>query len=607
MSVQIIKPAVARRLRITPGMVEDFVWDPCLAAWFFLGIKFDLFQRVRLKTFWLVPLGIDSSGFTSGKTIVDWAYMQLRCLLIPEHIGVVYYPSFQTGIRTFWPYYYRVGGNQYFRAHLGRLDEEGEEEGKAKTRAAGCYVANFRNGSRVEMPAPSIMKESTTQLSTRFNTSLFEEWPQFDAAGDSINRSLITRNTKPSFGNQHHPLWTNHVKFTATAKTQLHPAFARVRKIDAMVRKGNPKVFHIRFSYKDFSPGFKDADGRDVRMDDSIRTARGMMTESEWLGEAFGIWGKNTSGWYPENDLLRCVEIGSALKIRPAASRSEDARWMNLAPAEAEAIRYFEGVDPAPAQSARNDDGAIAILRARPLIRPESGYSDSPGDYDLSWAKLRRLRDADSSEWSGLMHESHRAFVLAKILMDMGAAGGGLFVKKDLAKPRQKINGVEGVECTPILSLEDMGVRGHFILHAFKRKDPGIERLWGQMAGDDVLLDTAHVEMRSAVQRALPKWPKRYTEWTQEELLNMGEENIWSLRNLDTALDQFGNIGVAMSEDRQSYDLTKNGARQFHAAKGKKDFQMAMMLAWIAFLIWLRYDAGALTQKEEDMGMIWGG
>lgn len=286
-----------------------------------------------------------------------------------------------------------------------------------------------------------------------------------------------------------------------------------------------------------------------------------------------------------------------------------------------DSIRYFGGVDPAPAQSARNDDGSIAILRARLISggegmdasarRPYQGeetprFSDSPSDYETSWCYLRRLRDADSSQWSGIIHGLHRGFSLSKLLMDMGASGGGLYIKKDLAKPRQKIEGIE-TECTPIVALDEMAIRGHFILHAFKRSDPGIELLCGKMAGDDVLLDWAHTEMRQAVMKGQTRWPKRYSECTQDELLRLGEENIWSLRNLEASLDQFQNIGVAMTEDKSSFDLTKNGARQFSAAKGRKDHQMSMMLAWIAFLIWLRFDGGAHTQSEEDATGFYGG
>lgn len=594
--VQIHTPSIPKRLQITPTMVDDFIWDPCLSAYFFLGLKFDWFQRARLKMMWHFPVGIDSSGFTSGKTIVNWAYMQLRCLIIPDHVGVVYYPTFENGKRTFWEYYSRVK-TPIFQAHIGRFDEEGEEEGKAKSRGGGCFKLYFRNGSRLEMPAPSLMKDSITQASLRFNTSLFEEFTHIDTMSDAINSQLIGRNTRPSFGNQFHPIWTNHAKFTAPAKTQLHPAYTRVKMVDSEIKKGDPTRFHIRFCYKDFSPGFKDANGKSVRMEKAIREKKLNSTPAEALGEIYGIWGKNTVGWYTEFDILRCVELGKIAKIYPAASRSDDDRRYG----PKEIIRYFGGVDPAPAEAKKNDDGAIAVLRLREIAkRPDGSISDNMADYKASWAYVRVLRRASIGEWSGRIHLLHKGFGLSKIVMDLGAGGGGGYIKKELSKDRQEVELGRTVETTPILTLEDVGIRGQFILHGFKRSDPGFERLFGKMAGDDVLIDMAHQEMRTAISKGMIEWMKPFEEWEQEEKLVLGEENIHTIRNVTAAQTQFMNIGVDMEEDKQTYKLTRNGARSFSAIKGRKDIQTAMMNSWMAALIWLRYDAGAGGQQNDD-------
>src|SRR5690348_9302758 len=83
-AMNVITPAIPKRLTVTQTMMEDFLCDPVLAAKVILGLDLDAFQRCRLRYMWWIPELIDCSGFSSGKTIVDWAYIQLRCILIPE-------------------------------------------------------------------------------------------------------------------------------------------------------------------------------------------------------------------------------------------------------------------------------------------------------------------------------------------------------------------------------------------------------------------------------------------------------------------------------------------------------------------------------------------
>ena len=69
--------------------------------------------------------------------------------------------------------------------------------------------------------------------------------------------------------------------------------------------------------------------------------------------------------------------------------------------------------------------------------------------------------------------------------------GGGQWIKPELAKSKAVVNGVEK-EVTPLITPDDMStVRGSFILHFMRRRDPGIEKLFLEMAGDDVLVDGA--------------------------------------------------------------------------------------------------------------------
>ena len=194
-------------------MWEEFLCDPVLAAWVIFRIKLDAFQACRLRYLWWTQSVMDSSGVSSGKTIVEWMFVNLRAILIPDQESAVYYPVFETLKNSFWEYYAKVRA-PIFRAQLGKPQlEDGEEEGGDGTvHGAACYKAYFRNGNKVLGPAPSFMKDAVTQASLRVNTLVIEEWTHIDAASDGIDKQLIDRTTRPSW-NQYHPIWGNHIVF----------------------------------------------------------------------------------------------------------------------------------------------------------------------------------------------------------------------------------------------------------------------------------------------------------------------------------------------------------------------------------------------------------
>jgi len=319
--VQIITPVIPKRLTVTAQMLEDFLCDPVLGFKVILGIDLDVFQRCRLKYYWWVPEVIDSSGFSSGKTIVDWGYVQLRCILLSysgsAHDAGVYYPVFETGKRTFWRYYSTVTA-PIFSAHLGRLDETGEEKGSAKVQGAACYMAYFKNGATVAMPAPSFMKNAFSQSSLRFNTMLIDEWTHIDASSDGIDSQLIGRVTKESW-NQSHPIWSNHITFSAPAKTQLHPAHERYSANEKQVKRGNPDYATISYNFKDYSdlPTRDGGTFKKFRVQRTIDTLRDKLDRADALGEVFGVWSKSGKGWFTEEAILSCVELGRQRNLEP--------------------------------------------------------------------------------------------------------------------------------------------------------------------------------------------------------------------------------------------------------------------------------------------------
>jgi len=278
---------------------------------------------------------------------------------------------------------------------------------------------------------------------------------------------------------------------------------------------------------------------------------------------------------------------------------------------------FFEGVDPAPSDSHRSDQGALVLGAATPRTQPTSSekeevtLSDNPADwyFDYVYARVLTHREkATSRQWSGLIHEHHRAFGLEKILMDPGAGGGGIFVQRELRSPRQLIQGIE-TEVTPIADQVDgprLVARAHFILHMFKRGDPGIEMVWPgeggrSLAGDELLKDGLYSAMKEAVDGAMVAWPGPTADWYADhkaEVESWTEERRWALKNLDAATKQLGNIMVATKEDGTQL-FTARGARQFSSA-GRDDIALASMLCRGAFLIWLRSDDWRATASPDD-------
>lgn len=279
-------------------------------------------------------------------------------------------------------------------------------------------------------------------------------------------------------------------------------------------------------------------------------------------------------------------------------------------------VFFFEGVDPAPSDSLRSDKGALVVGAATPRGQMkedgEWSLSDNWSDwyFDYVYARVLSSREkASSRQWSGIIHEHHRAFGFEKILMDPGAGGGGIFIQRELRSPKQLIQGVE-TEVTPIADQVDgprLVVRASFILHMFKRGDPGIELVWPgeggkSQAGDDLLKDSFFASMKQAVDGTVVAWPGPVSDWYGErraEVESWSEERRWALKNLDAATVQLGNITVATTDEGKEL-FTKRGARQFSSV-GKDDIALASMLCFGAFLIWLRSDDWRQRAEPDDV------
>lgn len=250
---------------------------------------------------------------------------------------------------------------------------------------------------------------------------------------------------------------------------------------------------------------------------------------------------------------------------------------------------YFMGVDPAPSEGQKSDDGAIVILRGTP--KDMDNISANYTDWHLDAVHARRVRKGaagklsglSAREWGGLTHRAHQNFKLAKICMDWN--GGGNFIMRELKSNKTVIDGNERA-VVPIVTREETSVAvAHTILCMFKRGDADIEMVWEGLSGDDNLNDALYAEVKEALDLGAIAFPRPFGDWPREEMEGWSEEKVWALKCLTILQEQLAGIQVATKEDG-SWLTTRHGARQFSSTK-KKDFVSALLYAYAAFRVWL--------------------
>lgn len=575
-------------------MIEDFIVDPVLGARVIFGEVMDEFQKVRLKTYWWVPRVIDSSGFSSFKTRTLFIYQNLRCLLIPDHVAGVYYQNFNVGQKSFWGYYDLFKRRSaIFRVQIGQMAADmSETEGKGTTKGPSCWNCYYKNASHIMLPAPGFLTDARNQASIRLNDLDVDEYTKIDATGSTgIDDQLLGRCTRETF-NQNHPFWCNHQIFTATAEDTMHPAYERYATFLKEAKRGNPDYAVISFNFKDMSdlPSYSGksfrAALREVKV---LKDMKAKHSKSKFLQEGLGIWSRNGRRWYDSECIDKCVELGRKRDLVPLINRREYK-------GDGEKVRYFLGVDPAKGDGKKSDDGALVCLRAEPLVE-EAG--DNLADWKLDYVWAYKVRKADASQWSALVHLKEKHFQFSGICMDHG--GGGIWIKPELAKAKQIIHDV-AVKVLPIVTPDDTSViHGNYCLIMFNRGDESICRKWDSLKGEDNLIDAAHCEMHEAIEHTAFAFPRPFNEWPKEETDKWPEEKVWANKLLDLTRKQLASIAV-LTDDQGNYVFTKNNAHQFEA-KGRKDFAYAAIHAFVRFLVWLKFSELDYLPKEEDACM----
>lgn len=283
-------------------------------------------------------------------------------------------------------------------------------------------------------------------------------------------------------------------------------------------------------------------------------------------------------------------------------------------------VFFFLGVDPAPSDNQRSDDGAVTVGAATPRrdLMPNEPLPKSELDWNLDYVYARVFtakHRLSARQWAGFIYFLHERFGFTQICMDAGSGGGGIYVKRAMMELTQSINGIERQVvpiCDKTLESQRAVARGQFILNMFKRGDPGVESVWPDpsgtksLASDDLLKDALHASFREALIQGIPHWPPEADEYLathKEETAAWGTERVWALKNLTAGRSQLTNIVVETTEkDGQQVHLyTSRGARRFTSI-GKDDIALSKLYTYAAFRIWLQGEEFTPTPEEDQIG-----
>ena len=622
--VNLIISAQPKRLLVTQAMVEDLLWDPVFATFFLMGWEWDYWQEVALRKMWLIPRLEDHSGRSTAKTRRLFAYACLRCILLPGQQVLIFYQTAEVGRVEFWNYFKQVE-NELFHAQIGGFDEQGEEKKKSITHGSAAYIAEFRNGSRLIMPAGGFISQGgVTHASRRSHTLILDEYPKIDAFGVAIDSQLTAINSMEEWSQQH-PIFSNHVKFFGSAEDRRHPAYARHRDFDRQangviqggkrVGGGDPHYGTLCYSYKNYSAKLKpngrtyaQAHGQGKWIDDLKRK----LSPAAFQQQVLGIWSQSGKAWYDSAALDRAVQLGRERKLLPL-TRREDAKTpehstFNIQHStlnQPKNVFYFLGGDPAPSLGEQSDDGGLAVLRG-------TQQTEEPGenlcDWRLDYVWARRIRGWSASTWSAYIHLKHQHFGFSKICLDWN--GGGNYIMGELLKTKQDLTGAI-THVRPIARPEERSVLdASYVLTMYSRNDGGIQSLWPDLPGDDNLNQAMHTSFQEGLMQQMFAFPAPFSERPPEETAHWPEELVWANRCLSgpageggsaVVRDQLENIFVNTTTDG-TWITTRHGALTFDS-RGKKDLAYSAILAYVGFLVWLKNWEFDLETETGDGGV----
>lgn len=563
----------------TQAQLEAFFFDPVMAASVIMGADLDTFQRIRLRCYWWYGSVTDNSGVGTGKTLVNFVFLNLRCILIPGHYAAVYFPSMSIGQQTFWNKFADFEESAPIFREQFHMSQRKQEDEKYNAKTPGAWVRTYKNGSKLFMPAPDWKGDAKGQASRDFNTVLVDDYLRASDMGEGLDKQVIDRARRPtSRYNKNHNLWGNKVHLLGHAEGPTHKEFKRYRAYQASIRAGSTRDCCITFCYLDWSPKY----AKTLRDDSLIDSQKRTLSADQFRRQYLGLWSAGGDTYYP-------------LTILPCRPGLNPQLWRR-----SEHERFFLGQDTAqPNANAKADYSAWDVLRAVELDSPAlANFIFDQRYFHLAFVFAHMLQNRTAGQLAGFTHALDRMFEgLEAVMLD--PLGGGLFVLTELRKEVQLIENTPTI-VRPMTTVDDaFGENRRGIITLFNRKYLGSTvRVRPEnadfMKGDEGLLEWAHKEFQSALAFGGPSFPQPAID-RQMIVRSWPSRFQRALYHLDLTRLQLASIRL-MKNSTGSTFRNPRGFVKFLVVNEKKDLAYSAMYAFIAFV-------NAL-EKEKLMGGV---
>lgn len=543
--------------------ITELFREPSMASSVLMGWHLDDFQSAALKLDWYFPWTIDLSGTSSGKTLRMFVLLNLRCMLLEDHVGAAYFPTWgSTGQKEFWPYFNRTIERHPFYARQLAIKRRklGEEKGPS------CWSMRFKNGSVIDMPAPNFLNDAESQAGRRFNTMIVDEFLKIAAKSKGIESELIGRVTRPSL-NQKHPWLCNHVHLKGHAEAPSHPGYVQVDGYKKLIRDGSSRHAIYSFCFKDISA----ARAGEIREDENIRTQKATLPPADFARNLLGLSDRDGTTYYPDTVLLK----GASRDIAPESRRTCDAH-------------YILGFDMAPGQSLKADWAAAKILRLRQIPPIELSIRMAAdimprlvrvGNrvWEMAFVWAWKGHNIGAMDAAALIQTWHKLFHFSKCVLDPN--GGGLLVYKELIKPRVELNG-HSWSVTPLCTKwEPTQHDKRAIVTWFARGNgrgtgPGefndLPHVGPQyLTGDDGLLAATHLQYSRRWHSGEIGWPMPRKHRDPAEVDGWGPERRAAQERIEEGIAQLTAVRQLIGKDGTPA-ISHRGFNMFGSSK-KKD------------------------------------